>query len=99
MAGGLTTGRECARVLGCRPTDLERLLGSSSLALRGGTTPLPPSSLLDRRSPPPIMRQLDDRSHLRLHFRPKGADIDRPTGYIKKKLRRKLRRLLKLRKG
>lgn len=43
------------------------------------------------------MRRLDDRSHLRPHFRPKGEDIDKPVGYGKRKLRKKVRRLLKLR--
>lgn len=43
------------------------------------------------------MRELDrsdQRKHLAMHYRPKGADNDKPTGYIKKKLRRKLRRIL-----
>lgn len=41
------------------------------------------------------MRILDNRSHLPTSMRPKGADIDRPVGYIKKKLRRKWRVILK----
>lgn len=40
------------------------------------------------------MRKLDDRTHIGL-WRPKGADIDKPTGYIKRKLRRKIRNILK----
>lgn len=41
------------------------------------------------------MRTLDDRSHLSTNRRPKGADIDRPVGYIKRNLRRKWRVILK----
>ena len=41
------------------------------------------------------MRMLDDRGKLPFHLRLKGADVDKPEGYIKRKLRRKWRAVLK----
>lgn len=41
------------------------------------------------------MRKLDNRTHIAFNRRPKGADIDKPIGYIKKKLRRLWRNILK----
>ena len=41
------------------------------------------------------MRYLDNRSHMPHCLRPKGADIDKPEGAIKRLLRRKWRSVLK----
>ena len=41
-----------------------------------------------------LMRTLDNRKHISNTKRPKGADMDKPEGYIKVKLRRKWRRIL-----
>lgn len=40
------------------------------------------------------MRRLDNRKRMPICRRPKGADVDKPEGFIKRNLRRKWRRVL-----